>query len=91
MVSAMTDDPRARLAERISSHLLQHPPTGVTLRLDALEPIDGGVRARFVTDQPLRASDLRVPEAVNDALRAAIMGDDALQGWRVEVRVDVEV
>jgi len=87
----MTDDPSARLAARISAHLQQHPPQGVALRLDALDPIEGGVRARFVTDQPISASDARVPEAVNDALRAAITGDDALQGWRVEVRVDVEV
>lgn len=87
----MTDDPSARLAERISTHLQQHPPQGLSLRLDALEPIEGGVRARFVTDQPLRASDLRVPEAVNEALGAAMRGDAALQGWRVEVRVDVEV
>jgi hypothetical protein len=87
----MTDDPSARLAARISAHIQQHPLQDVSLRLDAVEPVDGGVRVRFVTDQPLRASDLRVPEAVNDALRAAITGDDALQGWRVEVRVDVEV
>jgi len=87
----MTDDPRARLAERISEHLQQHPPQGIALRLDALEPIDGGVRARFVTDQPIRASDLRVPEAVNEALGAALRSEVALQGWRVEVRVDVEV
>jgi hypothetical protein len=87
----MTDDPRARLAARISTHLQQHPPQGLALRLDALEPIEGGVRARFVTDQPIRASDLRVPEAVNEALATAMRGDVALQGWRVEVRVDVEV
>lgn len=87
----MTDDPRARLAERISAHLQQHPPQGLTLRLDALEPIDGGVRARFVADQPIRASDLRVPEAVNDALGTALRSDPVFQGWRVEVRVDVEV
>ncbi len=87
----MTDDPRARLAARISAHLQQHPPPGVSLRLDAVEPIDGGALVRFVTDQPIRASDLRVPQAVNDALRAALTGDDALQGWRVDVRVDVEV
>jgi hypothetical protein len=87
----MTDDPCARLAARISAHLQQHPPQDVSLRLDAVEPIDGGVRARFVTNQPIRASDLRVPEAVNEALGAAMRGDAALQGWRVEVRVDVEV
>ena len=87
----MTDDPSARLAARISAHLQQHPPQGVALRLDALEPIEGGVRARFVTDQPMSASDLRVPEAVNEALGAAMRGDAAFQGWRVEVRVDVEV
>jgi hypothetical protein len=56
-----------------------------------VEPIDGGALVRFVTNQPIRASDLRVPQAVNDALRAALTGDDALQGWRVDVRVDVEV
>lgn len=87
----MTDDPCARLAERVSAHLQQHPPSGVALRLDAVERIEGGVRARFVTDQPLRAGDLRVPEAVNDALGVALRGDDALKGLRVEVRVDVEV
>lgn len=87
----MTDDPGARFAERISAHLQQHPPHEVSLRFDALEPIEGGVRVRFVTDQPIHPSDLRVPEAVNDALRAAMRGDVALQGWRVEVRVDVEV
>ncbi|MFO0629500.1 MAG: hypothetical protein U0325_28245 [Polyangiales bacterium] len=87
----MTDDPSARLAERLTAHLQQHPPQGVSLRVDAVEPIEGGVRVRFVTDQPMRAADLRVPEAVNDALGAALKGDVTLQGRRVEVRVDVEV
>ncbi len=87
----MTDDPHARLAERLSAHLREHPPQGITLRLDGVDAIERGVLVRFVTDRPMSTSDLRVPEAVNAALRAALEGDDAARGMRVEVRVDVEV
>lgn len=91
MVAAMTDDQRASLAARLSAHLHEHPPTGFTLRLDGLDAIERGVRARFVTDQPMSPTDLRLPDAVNKALRAVLSGDETLHGLRVEVRVDVEV
>ena len=55
------------------------------------DAIERGVLVRFVTDRPMSTSDLRVPEAVNAALSAALEGDDAARGMRVEVRVDVEV
>lgn len=91
MFPAMTDELRERLAARITEHLGAHPLEGIALRLGALEPTEGGVRACFVTDQPMSSASLRLPGLVNDALRAALAAVPEARGQRIEVRVDTEV
>ncbi|MEZ4392042.1 MAG: hypothetical protein R3A48_13170 [Polyangiales bacterium] len=87
----MTDELRERLAAHITEHLRAHPLDGVSLLLGAVDPIEGGLRACFVTDQPMSSASLRLPGVVNDALRAALGAVPEARGQRIEVRVDTEV
>jgi hypothetical protein len=87
----MSDDAAAELSRRIEAHLEAHPIEGVALTLDEVVVREGGFDVAFVTDAPMRMGDHRIPDAVNEALRASVSLDARFRGAKIEVRVDTRV